>query len=125
MRIPSAALVAVVTISILAIFASSQSALQPPTSIVVKAARLLDVRKGVYLENAAIWIEGDRIKEVGRASDIQSHAPKTAHLIDLGRATLLPGLIDCHTHIMARIPEGDDGYILNLATKSQAFRALE
>jgi imidazolonepropionase-like amidohydrolase len=125
MRIPSAALVAVVTISILAIFASSQSALQAPTSIVVKAARLLDVRKGVYLENAAIWIEGDRIKEVGRASDIQSHAPKTAHLIDLGRATLLPGLIDCHTHIMARIPEGDDGYILNLATKSQAFRALE
>ena len=94
-------------------------------STVLKAARLLDVRKGVYLENAALWIEGDRIKEVGKASDIQSHAPKTAKVIDLGRVTLLPGLIDCHTHIMARIPEGDDGYILNLATKSQAFRALE
>ena len=98
---------------------------QPPTSTVVKAARLLDVRKGSYLENAALWIEGDRIKEVGKASEIQAHAPKNAKLIDLGRATLLPGLIDCHTHIMARIPEGDDGYILNLATKSQAFRALE
>ena len=98
---------------------------QPPVNTVVKAARLLDVRKGAYVENAAVWIEGDRIKEVGKASDIQSHAPKNAKLIDLGRTTLLPGLIDCHTHIMARIPEGDDGYILNLATKSQAFRALE
>ncbi len=125
MKIQSAAFVTVVVMSTLAIHTAAQSAPPPPTSIVVKAAKLLDVRKGAYLENGAIWIEGDRIKEVGRASDIQAHAQKTARLIDLGRATLLPGLIDCHTHIMARIPEGDDGYILNLATKSQAFRALE
>jgi imidazolonepropionase-like amidohydrolase len=103
----------------------STPAPQAPASIVMKAAKLLDVRKGSYIDNAAIWIEGERIKEVGKASDIQSHAPKNAKVIDLGRATLLPGLIDCHTHIMGRIPEGDDGYILNLATKSQAFRALE
>jgi imidazolonepropionase-like amidohydrolase len=96
-----------------------------PGSIVVKAARLLDVRKGNYLENAAIWIEGEHIKEVGRVPDIQSHAPKDAKTIDLGRATLLPGLIDCHTHIMARFEEGPNGYLLGLATKSQAFRALE
>ncbi len=108
-----------------AALAQSQSAPPPPASTVVKAAKLLDVRKGSYLENAALWIEGDRIKEVGQASEVQAHAPKNAKVIDLGRATLLPGLIDCHTHIMARIPEGDDGYILNLATKSQAFRALE
>jgi imidazolonepropionase-like amidohydrolase len=56
---------------------------------------------------------------------VQAHAPKNAKVIDLGGATLLPGLIDCHTHIMARIPDGDDGYVVNLATKSQAFRALE
>ena len=93
--------------------------------MVVKAAKLLDVRTGTYLNNAAVWIEGDTIKEVGAASDIQSRAPKTAKVIDLGPATMLPGLIDCHTHIMARVPEGDDGYIINLATKSQAFRALE
>jgi len=37
----------------------------------------------------------------------------------------MPGLIDCHTHIMARMPDTDDGYLLALATKSQAFRALE
>ena len=106
-------------------FAQSKPNPQPPVSIVVKAMKLLDVRKGSYLENAAVWIVGDRIKEVGAASDVQAHAPQNAKVIDLGRATLLPGLIDCHTHIMARIPDTDDGYTLSLATKSQAFRALE
>lgn len=102
----------------------AQTAL-PTASVVVKAAKLLDVRKGVYLENAAIWIEGERIREVGPALEIQARAPKNAKLIDLGNFAVLPGLIDCHTHIMARIPETDDGYTVNLATKSQAFRALE
>ena len=97
----------------------------PPISIVVKAGKLLDVGKGSYVENAAIWIEADRIKEAGRFADIQPHAPRDAKLIDLSQFTVLPGLIDCHTHIMARIPNGPDGYTLNLATKSQAFRALE
>ena len=97
----------------------------PPISIVVKAGKLLDAGKGSYVENAAIWIEADRIKEAGRFADIQPRAPKDAKLIDLRQFTVLPGLIDCHTHIMARIPNGPDGYTLNLATKSQAFRALE
>jgi len=98
---------------------------KPAVSVVVRAAKVLDVRKGIYIENAALWIEGDRIKEVGAASEIQAHAPKNARRIDLGRATVLPGLIDCHTHIMARIPDSPDGYTVALATKSQAFRALE
>ncbi len=91
----------------------------------VEAAHLLDVRTGKYIENAAVWIEGETIKEVGKASDVASHAPKDARRINLGRSTLLPGLIDCHTHIMARIDGTDSGYIVGLATKSQAFRALE
>ena len=104
----------------------SQTQVEPrPSSVLVKAGKFLDVGKGSYVENAAIWIEGDHIKEAGSFSDIQPHAPKDAQLIDLSRSTVLPGLIDCHTHIMARIPAGPDGYTLNLATKSQAFRALE
>jgi imidazolonepropionase-like amidohydrolase len=94
-------------------------------SIVVKAGRALDVAKGTYIDNAVIWIEGERLKEVGRATDIQPHVPKDAQVIDLSHSTVLPGLIDCHTHLMARIPDGPNGYLLNLATKSQAFRALE
>lgn len=92
---------------------------------VVKAARILDVRAGRYIENAAVLVEGDRIKEVGPAAQIQPHAPKSARVIDLPGATLLPGLIDCHTHLMSRMSSGPDAYILDLATKSQAFRALE
>src|SRR5579864_7034600 len=113
----------------LGLCASVSAQSQPGTprhdSIVVKSARLLDVRKGTYIEKAAVWIEGERITEVGPASEVISHAPKDAKLIDLAGMTVLPGLIDCHTHIMARIPDSDDGYVLNLATKSQAFRALE
>jgi imidazolonepropionase-like amidohydrolase len=98
---------------------------QAPASILVKAGRLLDVQKGSYIDSAAIWIEGERVKEVGRAAEVQLHAPKSAKVIDLGGATVLPGLIDCHTHIMSRMPDTDDGYIVDLAKKSQAFRALE
>lgn len=104
-------------------FAFSQS--QPAVSVLLKAGRLLDVRTGSYIEGAAIWIEGDRIKEVGRLAEVQAHAPHDAKVIDLSSATVLPGLIDCHTHLMARFASGPDGYLLGLATKSQAFRALE
>lgn len=68
-------------------------------------------------------IEDERIVKVGPAAQVE--APADAKTIDLGGKTVLPGLIDCHTHLMARIPTGRDGYVLNLATKSQAFRALE
>jgi imidazolonepropionase-like amidohydrolase len=105
--------------------AQSKSDRQTPAAVVVKAAKVLDVRRGVYIENAAIWIEGARIKEVGKAAEVQQHAAKDAKVIDLGGATVLPGLIDCHTHIMSREEEGPNSYIVVLATKSQAFRALE
>ena len=96
-----------------------------PPVVLIKAGKLLDVRKGAYIENAAILIEGERIREVGPAAEVQAHAPQGAKLIDLGRAFVLPGLIDCHTHIMARFDDTPDGYVLGLATKSQARRALE
>jgi len=104
------------------VLAHSQTQTVP---MLVKAGKLLDVRNGVYLENQAIWIEGGRIKEVGPVSQIQARAPKNAEIVDLSGATVLPGLIDCHTHLMSRFEAGPNGYLLGLATKSQAFRALE
>jgi imidazolonepropionase-like amidohydrolase len=98
---------------------------QPPPTVLIKAGRLLDVRRGSYIENAAVLIEGERVKEAGPAAEVLPHAPKDARVIDLGKATVLPGLIDCHTHLMARFDPGPDGYLLGLATKSQAYRALE
>lgn len=105
--------------------AIAQTQTKAANSTVVRSGRLLDVHRGSYIENAGIWVEGERIKAVGRFNDVLARAPKEAKIIDLGRATLLPGLIDCHTHIMARFEEGPNGYILGLATKSQAVRALD
>ena len=116
---------AVLCLVLLPIPVSSQSEPHGASVVVVKAARLLDVRKGVYLENAAVLIEGERIKEAGPAPQVLAETPKDAKTIDLGEATLLPGLIDCHTHLMARFAPGPNGYLLGLATKSQAYRALE
>src|SRR5215471_11923762 len=93
--------------------------------VLVKAGKLLDIRNGVYISNAAVWIDGERIKEVGPATQVEAHAPSSIKVIDLGRATVLPGLIDCHTHLMLRASGDPDSYILQLATKSQATRALE
>ena len=68
-------------------------------SVLVRAGRLIAVRGGTVLTNQAILIEGDRIKEVGAADAVAGHAPRDTRVIDLRNATLLPGLIDCHTHI--------------------------
>jgi imidazolonepropionase-like amidohydrolase len=100
-------------------------AAQPDRELIIRAARILDVRQGTYITNAAIRIRGERIDAVGSAAEVLRDIPASAQLLDLGDVTLLPGLIDCHTHLMARLPSGADGYALNLLTKSEAYRALE
>jgi imidazolonepropionase-like amidohydrolase len=70
-----------------------------PAVVAVKARKILDVRTGNYLTDQIIWIEGDRIKAVGKSADIQKQLPSTAKMIDLSNATILPGLIDCHVHL--------------------------
>lgn len=69
----------------------------------IKAGRLLDPRTGNILTPAAVLIEGDKIKEVGAPSQVQAHVPAGAKIIDLGAVTLLPGLIDSHTHLLMDI----------------------
>jgi len=64
---------------------------------------LLDPRSGKVLSGAAVLIEGNKIKEVGPATQIQAHAGSDVKTIDLGKATLLPGLIDGHTHLFLDI----------------------
>jgi imidazolonepropionase-like amidohydrolase len=71
------------------------SAAPEPSVIVVRAARLIDGRGGAPVAPAMVLVEGDRIAGVGQSLAI----PAAARVIDLGGATLLPGLIDLHTHL--------------------------
>jgi imidazolonepropionase-like amidohydrolase len=70
-----------------------------PAVAAIRAGKVLDVRTGNYLKDQIIWIEGDRIKAIGKAADIQKQLPAGVKIIDLSSATVLPGLIDCHTHL--------------------------
>jgi imidazolonepropionase-like amidohydrolase len=63
-------------------------------AVAVRAARLLDVRSGKMVEKALVVIRGEKIDRLG------GEVPPGAAVIDLGDRTLLPGLIDAHTHIL-------------------------
>src|SRR5690348_6699602 len=83
---------------IVALASTAQLSAQPAAPVtLVKAGRLLDPRTGNVLTPAAVLIEGEKIKQVGRFSQIAT--PAGAKIIDLGTATLLPGMIDGHTHL--------------------------
>ena len=91
-----------VAVLFVAPFSTAQLAAQSAASYtLIKAARLLDPRTGNVLAPAAVLIEGDKIKQIGISSQVA--APAGAKIIDLGTATLLPGLIDSHTHLFLDI----------------------
>jgi imidazolonepropionase-like amidohydrolase len=89
----------------------------------IKAGRLIDVRNGRALTDQAILIEGDRIKEVGPAGQLASKA-SGARVIDLSSATVLPGLIDCHTHILLQGDITAEDYDQQLLKESIPFRTI-
>jgi len=81
-------------------------------TVVLKAARLIDGTGAAPITNAVVVVTDDRIAAVGPASRVT--IPAGARVIDLGDATLLPGFIDAHTHIVGRVlgdPEGQNAYV--------------
>jgi imidazolonepropionase-like amidohydrolase len=63
--------------------------------IAIKAAHLFDAKSGTMLNNQIVVVRGDRIADVGEAVQI----PAGATVIDLGTATVMPGMIDSHVHV--------------------------
>lgn len=99
----------------------------PPTPKLIRAGRLLDVRSGKYVSDQGILTAGERIQEVGPWEQARVHAPKDAIVIDLSGATVLPGLIDCHSHLLVSMPRemsGGESIISAVALMSPEFRTL-
>lgn len=68
-------------------------------AMLLKVGRLLDVKTGAYLVNQGVLIAEGRIRQVGKFETVKRSAPRGVKVIDLGRASVLPGLIDCHSHL--------------------------
>ncbi|MBZ5537604.1 MAG: amidohydrolase family protein [Acidobacteriia bacterium] len=66
----------------------------------VRVGRILDVKSGQYLFNQAILIEGGIVRKIGPIDTFQSGGSENPVVIDLSNATILPGLIDCHAHLL-------------------------
>ena len=91
-----------------------------PPAVAVKAGRVLDVRSGKYRDHQIILITGDRISEIGPEAQLRSHVPSDAKVIDLSHLTVLPGLIDAHTHLTFNV--GQTGYLgLSISTPREAL----
>ena len=88
----------------------------------IRAGALIDTQAGATRRDQLILIRGDKVESVGDASSIA--VPPGAKVIDLSQATVLPGLVDAHTHIFL---QGEDptkgGYDIQLLKFGLAYRA--
>jgi imidazolonepropionase-like amidohydrolase len=93
----------------------------PPSArvVAVKAGRLLDPASGRLVPDGVVVVRGDRIEASGPSVPI----PAGAETLDLSRFTVLPGLIDAHTHVLLE-PE-DEEWPPPVVYKTQAFRTVQ
>ena len=77
---------------------------QEPHTTVLHAAHLLDVESGKLISPGEVLVVDTKIREVG---EHVTH-PANARVVDLGNATLMPGLIDAHTHLFLHV--GDEAF---------------
>lgn len=105
-----------------AVAAHAEDKPAPAPLLVIKAGRLVDPKAATVRTDQAIVIEGDRIKAVGPAAEVLRSVPADVRIVDLGGATVLPGLIDCHTHLTGQ-PEDYYGDIFRKSPIDYAVTA--
>jgi len=94
-----------------------------PAPVLIKAGRLIDGRSDAAQSNVGIVIEGERIRAVGPLAQVQGPA-RGARVIDLSQFTVLPGLIDTHTHLLLQGDPTAESYDQQLLYQSIAYRAI-
>jgi imidazolonepropionase-like amidohydrolase len=103
------------SLSVAATLCLLTSPLGGQSTTALRSARLIDGSGGPVVRNGVVVITGDRIVAVGAQSQVT--IPAGARVIDLGNATLLPGFVDAHVHLMGRPlgdPKADDAIVHDL-----------
>jgi imidazolonepropionase-like amidohydrolase len=93
---------------------------QAPTLIAIRAAKLIDGKSEKPLQNPLILIEKDKIVSVTAGGN----APPGVVVVDLANATVLPGLIDVHTHVLVQGDASSEEYDAQLLKQSIPYRAI-
>src|SRR5467141_4729740 len=90
----------------------------PDHWVAIRAGRLFDTKAAKLVSNQVVLIHGDRITEVGPAEHVK--VPAGAEVVDLSQATVLPGLIDAHTHVFGNGPDLEEQFL----RESYQYRTL-
>jgi imidazolonepropionase-like amidohydrolase len=96
------------------------AAAQSPHRVAIRAGKLIDGKRDKVVENALILIEGDKIVSVAPGGN----APSGVEVIDLSKSTVLPGLIDAHTHVLLQGDITAEEYDEQLLKQSIPYRAI-
>ena len=94
---------------------SSPAPSPTPEPVAIKAGRLLDVKTGKIANNVFISIENHRIKSVG------NEAPTGVRVIDLSNAFVMPGMVDCHAHVLGNLRDFRPASSLRMSSPMKAI----